>query len=165
MLRTLAGFLVVASLVFGQDVKRPKITGVAHVAYYVKDVDKARTFYKDFLGYDEPFLLKNADESLSLTFIKINDHQYIELFPEQQANSDRLNHISIETDDAEAMRRYLAAKGVKVPNKVGKGRIGNANFNVKDPDGHTVEIVQYMPDGWTNATQASSCPPAGSRTA
>ena len=149
MLRTLAGFLVVASLVFGQDVKRPKITGVAHVAYYVKDVDKARTFYKDFLGYDEPFLLKNTDGSLSLTFIKINDRQYIELFPEQEANSDRLNHISIETDDAEAMRRYLAAKGVKVPDKVGKGRIGNANFNVKDPDGHTVEIVQYMPDGWS----------------
>ena len=23
------------------------------------------------------------------------------------------------------------------------------NFNVKDPAGHTVEIVQYMPDGWS----------------
>ncbi|HYI97244.1 MAG TPA: VOC family protein [Bryobacteraceae bacterium] len=149
MLRTFAGLLVLAAFVFGQETKRPKITGVAHVAYYVKDVDKSRTFYKDFLGYDEPFLLKNADGSLSLTFIKINDRQYIELFPEREPNSDRLNHISIETDDAEAMRRYLATRGVKVPDKAGKGRIGNANFNVKDPDGHTVEIVQYMPDGWS----------------
>ena len=40
-------------------------------------------------------------DRLSLTFIKINDRQYIELFPEREANSDRLNHISIETDDAE----------------------------------------------------------------
>ena len=86
---------------------------------------------------------------LSLTFIKINDQQYVELFPGLQPGQDRLNHISFYTDDAEAMRRYLAAKGIKVPDRVPKGRIGNSNFNVKDPDGHTVEIVQYEPDGWS----------------
>ena len=90
-----------------------------------------------------------ADGKLSLTFVKINDRQYIELFPETQAETDRLNHISIEVDDAEAMRAYLGSKGIKVPDKVGKGRIKNSNFNVKDPDGHTLEIVQYEPDGWT----------------
>jgi len=136
-----------------QEPPRPKITGVAHVAFFVKDVDKARTFYKDLLGYEEPFSLKNADGTLSLTFIKVNDRQYIELFPEQKAGSDRLNHISIETDDAEAMRAYLAKKGVKVPESVPKGRIGNANFNIKDPDGHTVEIVQYLPAGWSKREQ------------
>ena len=47
------------------------------------------------------------------------------------------------------MRRYLASRGVKVPDRVPKGRIGNSNFNVADPDGHTVEIVQYEPDGWS----------------
>jgi lactoylglutathione lyase len=47
------------------------------------------------------------------------------------------------------MRRYLGAKGVKVPDKVGKGQIRNSNFNVNDPDGHVVEIVQYEPDSWT----------------
>lgn len=141
--------LVSLSLFAAQAEERPKITGLAHVAYYVKDIDKARAFYKDFLGYEEPFLLNNSDGSLSLTFIKINDYQYIELFPEREANSDRLNHISIETDNVEAMRRYLASRGVKVPDKVGKGRIGNANFNIKDPDGHTIEIVQYLPEGWT----------------
>ena len=59
-------------------------------------------------------------------------------FPERQPNSDRLNHISIETNDAEAMRKYLASRGIKTPAAVGKGRIGNANFNITDPDGHTV---------------------------
>src|SRR5260370_267299 len=32
---------------------------------------------------------------------------------------------------------------------VGKGQTGNKNFNVKDPDGHIVEIVEYQPDSWT----------------
>ena len=129
--------------------KRPKILGIAHIALYVRDIEAARTFYKDFLGYGEPFKLDNKDGSLSLTFIKVNDRQYIELFPEKQPQTDRLVHISIEVDDAEAMRAYLAANGVKVPEKVGKGRIGNANFMVSDPGGHLVEVVQYMPDGWS----------------
>ena len=145
-----------AALLFGQD--RPKITGVAHMAIFVHDVAKARQFYKDFMGYEEVFKLDNPDVSLSLTFLKINDRQYVEIFPEREAGSDRLNHISIETDDAEAMRAYLNSKGVAVPDKVGKGRIGNANFNVKDPDGHTVEIVQYLPGGWTVRDKGKAAP-------
>jgi catechol 2,3-dioxygenase-like lactoylglutathione lyase family enzyme len=47
------------------------------------------------------------------------------------------------------MRVYLASKGIKVPEKTPKGRIGNSNFTVKDPEGHGVEIVQYEPGGWT----------------
>ena len=138
-----------ASLAVGQTPPRPRITGVAHIALYVHDIEKSRAFYKDFLGLGEPFQLDNPNGSLSLTFIKINDRQYIELFPETAPGTDRLNHISIETDNAEAMRKYLGAHGVTVPEAVPKGRIRNSNFNVKDPDGHTVEIVQYEPDGWS----------------
>lgn len=119
------------------------------MALFVSNVDNAHAFYKGFLGYEEPFDLKNSDGSLALTFIKVNDRQYVELFPEREPNSDRLHHISIEVDDAEAMRRYLAARGVKVPEKTPRGRIGNLNFTIPDPDGHGVEIVQYAPDGWS----------------
>ena len=129
--------------------KRPKILGVAHIALAVHDVEKTRAYYKDFLGFGEPYKLDNADGTLSLTFIKVNDRQYIEIFPEKTADSDRLLHISIETDDAEAMRLYLKSKRIKVPETVGKGRIRNSNFNITDPDGHIVEIVQYEPDGLT----------------
>lgn len=128
---------------------RPKILGVSHIALFVHDIEKSREYYRDLLGYKEVFQLDNPNGTLSLTFVKINDRQYIELFPEKEANTDRLNHISVEVDDAEAMRLYLASKGIKVPEKVSKGRIKNSNFNVKDSEGHTLEIVQYEPDGWT----------------
>lgn len=134
---------------FGAEPARPPILGVAHIAIYAHDFEKSRAFYRDFLGFEEPYSLKNADGSMSMTFFKVNERQYIELFPEREAGSDRLNHISIQTGNAEAMRLYLASKGVKVPDKVPKGRIGNSNFNIKDPEGHTVEIVQYEPEGWT----------------
>jgi lactoylglutathione lyase len=128
---------------------RPRITGVAHIAIFTSDIAKAREFYGGLLGYQEPFLLNNAAGKLDLTFVKINERQYIEIFPEKEAGTDRLNHISVETDDAEGMRAYLASRGVAVPAKVNRVRIGNLAFNVKDPDGHTVEFVQYTPDGWT----------------
>ena len=103
---------------------RPKIVGLSHIALYVHDIERSRAFYKDLLGFDEPFSLKRDDGSLHLTWIKINDQQTIELFPEKEAKSDRLYHIAVETDDAVAMRNYLASRGVAVPEKVNTGKIG-----------------------------------------
>jgi catechol 2,3-dioxygenase-like lactoylglutathione lyase family enzyme len=133
--------------------KRPRLLGVAHMAVFVSDIEKSRSFYRDLLGFQEPFDLKNADGSLSLTFFKVNEDQYIEVFPGLKPEQDRLNHIAFQTDNAEALRVYLAAQGVKVPDKVNKVRIGNTSFNVKDPEGHTVEITQYEPSGWTRREQ------------
>jgi catechol 2,3-dioxygenase-like lactoylglutathione lyase family enzyme len=125
---------------------------------YVHDLDKTRAFYKQFLGLDEPYSLTNKDGSLHLTWIKINDRQSIELFPEKEAKSDRLYHVALETDDAVAMRDYLAARQISVPEKVGKGKIGNLNYFIKDPDGHFVEIVQYAKDGWTMQNKGKFMP-------
>ena len=128
---------------------RPRILGISHFAVYAHDFDQSRKFYGDFLGFDEVYPLKNPDGSPSMTFFKINDHQSIELFPEKSSNSDRLSHISFETDNIEALRVYLASKGVEVPAQLKPGRIGNLAFNITDPAGHTVEMVQYMPTGET----------------
>jgi catechol 2,3-dioxygenase-like lactoylglutathione lyase family enzyme len=159
-MRKLIALLAFAPLLMSQAPKRPRILGVAHIALFVSDIEKSRAFYKDFLGFGEPFQLNNPDGSLSLTFIKVNERQYIELFPTLKPGADRLNHISIQTDDAEAMRVYLASKGIPVPAKTPKGRIKNSNFNVKDPDGHTVEIVQYEPDGWSIREKGKFMTPA-----
>ena len=148
MNRLLAVFLF-SSLLFGQQPKRPKILGVAHISLFAHDLEKSKAFYTEFLGFSIPFALRNSNGSVSLDFVKINDRQYIELVPEKQPGSDRLNHIALQTDDAEAMRLYLASRGIKVPDRTPKGRIGNLNFMIKDPEGHDVEIVQYAPNGWT----------------
>lgn len=161
-LRFIHAFVIGAALpLFAEDEpQRPHITGLSHIALYVHDLEKSRAFYKDFLGCGEPYSLPDTNGGVHLTFIKINDRQSIELFPGSETNTDRLNHIAIQTDDAGAMRAYLAARGVKVPAKVAKGRIGNLNFNILDPDGHQVEIVQYLPDGWTVREQGNFMPAA-----
>jgi lactoylglutathione lyase len=120
------------------------IAGIAHIAFQVSDLAKARAYYGELLGYEEAFQIFNANGSLALTYFKVNERQYIEIFPGLPPDrDDRLMHIAFETNDLEALRVYLLAKGVKAPEKVNQGRDGNINFTVSDPDGHRVEFVQY----------------------
>jgi catechol 2,3-dioxygenase-like lactoylglutathione lyase family enzyme len=144
----------------GQPVTRPKILGVAHMAVFVSDLARARAFYEDLLGFEEPFTLPKADGSVEIAFVKINDRQWIELFNRPAAGEGQLNHIAIYTDDADRMRDYLASQSVAVPERVGKGRTGNKNFMVEDPDGHNVEIVEYQPDSWTAKVAGKHVPPS-----
>ena len=137
---------------------RPRILGVAHMALFVSDLEKSRDFYERFLGFEEPYVLKLEDGSVRIAFIKVNDYQYLELFVGRPTQDGHLNHIALLTDSAEGMRAYLASRGVKVPDKVSKGRIGNLNFNLTDPDDHTVEIVEYQPDGWTTRERGRFMP-------
>jgi lactoylglutathione lyase len=132
-----------APLARAQAPARPRILGVAQVALYVHDLAVSRKFYHDFLGYDESVVLTNPDGGLRSVLFKIEDHQSIELIPEVAPHTDRLNHLALETDDAEGMRRYLEARGIAVPAHVTKGQVTTAFFTVTDPDGHTVEFAQY----------------------
>jgi lactoylglutathione lyase len=129
---------------------RPKILGIAHIAFYVSDLANARAFWTGFLGFEECFNLKRiGGDDVQMAFIKINDYQYIELSTDKPRGDMMLSHISFYTESADAMRDYLAARGVKVPDKVGKGRTGNKNYNITDPAGNLVELVEYQPDSWT----------------
>jgi len=129
-----------------QAVQRPPIIGVAHIGLKTDDMKAAREFYGHILGYQEPFTLDKPGGGLMLTYFKVNDHQYIEVFPELKSpTEDRLSHIAFETTDIQKLRDYLASRGVAVPTSIGKGLDGNISFIVKDPDGHSVEFVQYMP--------------------
>jgi catechol 2,3-dioxygenase-like lactoylglutathione lyase family enzyme len=143
-------FLLRASILNSADssqpVTRAAIVGVAHIGLNTDDVAGARKFYTGVLGFEEPFHLDKPDGSLALTYFKVNDHQYIEVFPElKQPDQERLNHICFETTNAEQLRQYLASKGIEVPDKLASMRDGNHGFEFRDPDGHLVEFVQFMP--------------------
>lgn len=145
--------LFATSLLAQTEARRPRILGVAHIALYTSDLPKARGFYEDFLGFQEPFTLKRDDGSVRIAFIKINEKQYVELFTDPPKEDGQLNHIAIYTDNAQQMRDYLAAHAIKVPATVPKGKTGNYNFTIQDPDGHTVEIVEYLPDSLTGKNE------------
>ena len=163
-LRLLSVLLVAATAVAADSPPRPRITGVSHAAFFVSDMAKARAFYEGFLGFQSPFSIPRPKGG-DLIWIKINDRQSVELFPgsEVAPDADRLYHIAVEVEDADAMLAYLRAKGVAgLPPAATSpiGKIGNKNFTIKDPSGNGVEFVQYLPDGWTVREKGKYLPDA-----
>ena len=157
-MRLLLGFLVCWSLAAQAPPARPKVFGIAHYSIFVSDLAKARAFYEDFLGYEEAFTLPKPDGTVQMVFVKINDRQYLELLNQPNRGEGQLNHLGLYTDDVERMRQFLASRGVKVPDQTVVNRIGNRKISVVDPDGHTVEIVEYLPDSWTGRDTGKHLP-------
>lgn len=148
------GFLLAASeldvLAQGASPPRPRITGISHVGYFVSDLPKAIAFWHDLLGFDESYdLKKQGSDDVRIAFIKINDHQHIELFNEAPtAAPNMMSHVCFTVDDLEQMRAYLRAKGFDVkPNNGAKTRAGDYAFEIRDPDGTLIEFVESLPTG------------------
>jgi catechol 2,3-dioxygenase-like lactoylglutathione lyase family enzyme len=136
------------------------ITGFFHVGFWIRNLEKSRAFYEKYLGFGEAYTLAFPDGTPSMVVLKVNDRQCIFLFPNPAKilpNGDNLDHLGLETDDAAALRDELAAKGVKV-GAVHKGRVGDLILTVKDPDGHTYEIVQFLPEGQLMHHQGQDLP-------
>lgn len=130
-----------------QEIKRPPIVGVADIGLKVDSLASARKFYSGILGLQEAYSIhKPGSKELLLAAFKVNDHQYIELYPSLKGmDEDRLVHVAFETTNAEQLRRYLGAKGVKVPEKLAPRLDHNLGFSVTDPEGRNIEFVQYVP--------------------
>jgi lactoylglutathione lyase len=144
--------LLVAPIVRAQDAapQRPRITGISHVGYFVSDLSKAIAFWHDLLGYDVYSTLPKKDSTdTRIAFIKINDHQHIELFNEAPtAPPNMMSHMCFTVDNVEQMRAYLRSKGFDVKaGDGGKTKEGDYAFEIKDPDGMLVEFVQSLPTG------------------
>jgi catechol 2,3-dioxygenase-like lactoylglutathione lyase family enzyme len=56
-------------------------------------------------------------------------------------STNRMDHVALRTENCEAMRSYLASKGVAVPNAVNSSN-GLKSFVTKDPEGHRIECVE-----------------------
>src|SRR5579871_5422094 len=72
------GFCLLTPTIKAQS-QTPPLAGIAHVAIPVHDLATARDFYAK-LGFLEAFNLAK-DGVVYESFIKINDHQFIELYP------------------------------------------------------------------------------------
>ncbi len=118
---------------------RPEITGISHIAVYTSNPQAAEHFYTVSLG-----AVKMADpENPKGVKYAFSGTQYVEVLPlPPDSGVNRLDHTAYNTVRAEGMRKYLAAKGWKVPASVSKGADGSRWFAVDDPEGNKVEFVQ-----------------------
>jgi lactoylglutathione lyase len=128
------------------------LLGLAHVGFRVSDMETARAFYHGTLGFDEAFDLKWPDGRVGVAYFKVNDNQFIEVFPGIPPGTKvMMSHIAMYTGDIERLHKMVEERGL-APGKINKTpKDGNQSFAIRNPPGQNleyIEFVQYMPDGW-----------------
>jgi lactoylglutathione lyase len=108
--------------------KKARAIGLNHVALEVGDIDQALDFYGRLLEF------KLRGKSEAAAFIDLGD-QFLALQKGRRQPGDDGRHFGLVVDDTEAVRKALAAAGVKVL----PGRF----LDFLDPWGNRIEIVSY----------------------
>jgi catechol 2,3-dioxygenase-like lactoylglutathione lyase family enzyme len=131
--------LTVAAQLPEKPPMRPRITGISHIAVYTSNPTATEHFYLETVG-----AVKQTDpENPNGVRYAISPTQFIEVLPLPDGSGiNRLDHTAWNTDDAEAMRRYLGSKAWKVPGQIERGSDGSRWFTTKDPEGNQVQFVQ-----------------------
>lgn len=128
------------------------ITGIAHVAIKVKDLDRSLDFYINKLGFPEMMRLHHDDGSVFLVYLRITDTQYLEVFPGAEGerapgwNANGMNHLCLESDDVKRLADDIQAAGIPLLMPLKLALDGNWQAWIEDPDGNRIELMQMDPN-------------------
>jgi catechol 2,3-dioxygenase-like lactoylglutathione lyase family enzyme len=135
--------LVAPALSAQIQTQTPPLAGVAHVAIRVRDLAASRAFYEK-LGFQQAFDLERNGVPYE-SFIKINDHQFIELYPVDEKNPEpAFLHVCFEGVDLNSIHDDYVSHGL-TPTPVRKAGAGNLLFTLRGPENQNIEYTQYQP--------------------
>ncbi len=113
---------------------------------FVREVEKAATFYREKLGFTLDFLygtppfygsVSRGESCLHLRFV--HDPNFADL----AAREGSLILASIEVSDVKALFEEFERRKVDFPQKLMKQEWGGTDFHVRDPDGNAISFVQF----------------------
>src|SRR5579859_3889861 len=114
-MQTMVAFLLLAVTFFSpQPDSSPALAGIAHVAFRVTDVQKSRDFYRT-LGFEQSFEFNDPGKP-PVSYIKINDHQFIELYGRgKESQPTDLLHLCYEAPSIESLCNEYVMRGLHPP--------------------------------------------------
>ena len=128
-----------------------KLDGIGHVLLRVADLERARKFYTEVLGFE----VMEQDPEHGGLFMALAGHAHtLDLFPaaEPQApprapGSPGLGHVAFRVDSGAALREAyfdLRDHGVTITRAV--DHVSQRSIYFRDPDGNTLEIYYEVPN-------------------
>ena len=118
------------------NARKPRLTGMNHVALEVGDVEEALAFY----GRIFDFTLRGKGEGQA--FIDMGD-QFLALTQTTAPHEDSHRHVGIVVDDRSTVRERVEEAG---------GRLIDGPFlDFLDPWGNRIEVVEYARIQFTKA--------------
>jgi len=130
------------------------VTGIAHNAIRVTDMDKAVDFYCNAMGFTKAFEIANAKGEPWIVYIKVCKNAFVELFFDGVAYNDPAysssrigyHHWCVSVGDIDGIAKLAYDKGLLKQPEAGTGSDENRNIWIHDPDGNALEFVSYSPD-------------------
>jgi catechol 2,3-dioxygenase-like lactoylglutathione lyase family enzyme len=117
--------------------QRPHILGIDHVSFYTTAPDGVKNLYGNILGLASAVPLEPGG-----TVRYMVGRQWVGYSPAPDPKAaDRMDHVALTTDNVVALRQYLGAQGIKVP-EIQERSDHSLFFVVEDPEGHRVEFVE-----------------------
>ena len=124
-----------------------RITGLAHVGIFVKDIAVSKAFYTEKLGME---VTHTANNGIELAILQIGSMiiELVEKKDDPAREAGPIDHLAFAVEDIETLMCKLIEKGIKfntdevqtVPGIFG----GIKNLWFDGPDGERLEFFEYL---------------------
>ena len=120
------------------------VSGFAHIALNVRDMEKSIAFYTKVFGFSKAFSLADEKGNPWIEYVKVAPGKFIELFyNNNQPNAGSFNHMCFLVDDVQEIAKRIVEAGAELTTAPKIGVDGNWQCWTVDPDGNKIELMQY----------------------
>ena len=119
------------------------LLGMRHIALKVRDVARAKRFYRDLLGMQVVWEPDDKNVYLSSGCDNLAIHEVAESF-DLSARDGQLDHLGFIVESAERVReleQQFVGKGITIVQPFKIHRDGSASFYCADPDGIVIQML------------------------
>lgn len=126
------------------------ILSIGHIALRTGNIAESLDFYTRVLGGEKVFTGYEEGKA-NLVYVKLADGTYVELFiggtekREKRTDETGFMHLCLTVDDIFAEEKRIRGTGWPI-GAVRKGKYGNYQLWITDPDGNEIELMQILPD-------------------
>jgi catechol 2,3-dioxygenase-like lactoylglutathione lyase family enzyme len=114
--------------------------GRAAPGVFVRDLEKARAFYCDVLGFTKTF--ENGDPVGFMILEKDRAELHLSLVKDHKASTTNVAHLIV--DDVDALHAICEASGTRIIKSLADKDYGLRAFVFADPDGNRIDVGQVI---------------------
>lgn len=129
-----------------------QLTGIHHVGLPVADFERALAFYTGVLGLEHIAAPKAF--AAGVRWLRLGD-QHIHIIRHEGALAPHgPRHVALHVKDIRAAKAHLKALGYKLDEQ--PFITGAERFYMKDPDGNSLELIQWFQEWGDGSNQVKS---------
>ncbi|MFZ0547973.1 MAG: VOC family protein [Candidatus Promineifilaceae bacterium] len=135
------------------------IRGVAEVALYVDDLERATNFYTEVLGlpltaaFGDARFLQTGPNSTLILFTVAGIKNRVSVIPAHGATGDQHVALAVPSAEMDDWRERLKAHGVEIEHEQDWPQ-GTHSIYFRDPDNNSLELIEdrHYPIVWNTIT-------------